>query len=149
VRRFHFPLQTLLEVRSRREEWCAQRLAEAQRLVREQVRALGELRAALAGGRAALRRALGEGAGVGEVLLHLEHIQRLEVQIARAEVRLVELRAKEEEARREYLEARRARRVVERLRERRWALYLQEVRREEGKLLDEVAIAAKNREPEG
>jgi len=83
------------------------------------------------------------------VLLHLEHIQRLEVQIARAEVRLVELRAKEEEARREYLEARRARRVVERLRERRWALYLQEVRREEGKLLDEVAIAAKNREPEG
>ncbi|MDR5704205.1 MAG: flagellar FliJ family protein [Armatimonadota bacterium] len=149
MKRFQFPLQTLLDVRSRREELCAQRLAEAQRLVREQERLVQELRTIFAEGRLALRRALEEGAGVEEILLHLEHIQRLEVHLARAEACLLELKAKEEETRKEFLEARRARRVVERLRERRWASYLQEVHREEGKFLDEVAIAAKNRELEG
>ncbi|MGE5584717.1 MAG: flagellar export protein FliJ [Bacillota bacterium] len=140
MRRFRFRLQKLLEVRRLKEDTLRQELARTQEALRrgndvlEKLGAmhgatLEELRASVAGTLdvewiAACHRYLG----------FLAH--RIEEQQA-----AVNRLAREEAAKREALvAARRARKVVEKLRERAYARYREEFARAEQAFLDEVGV---------
>ena len=140
MKRFRFQLETLLRVRREREEERKRRLAEAQRLVMEQKGRLTELFDEESRETEAQRR-LRQGG-----VIDLQEV-RARMLYSRAVVRRIQEgfdalqdRVADEGIRRtDLLRAAQERRVLEKLRERKWESWRYEAGREEQKRLDEIA----------
>jgi len=138
MKRFKFRLQKLLEVRRLKEDALRQELARAQEAVRREKAVLERLTAARGATIDALRANVGGALDVQWIAAYHGYLgflaRRIEEQRA-----VVDRAAREEVRKREALiAARRARKVVEKLRERAYARYREEVSRAEQAFLDEV-----------
>lgn len=138
MRRFKFRLQKLLEVRQLREDALRQELARAQEAVRREKAVLEKLRAARGAALEGLRANVDGALDVQWIAAYHRYLEFLACRIE--EQRAVVDRAVREEAlkREALIAARRARKVVEKLRERAYARYREEVSRSEQAFLDEV-----------
>ncbi|NLG79667.1 MAG: flagellar export protein FliJ [Firmicutes bacterium] len=138
MRRFRFRLQKLLEVRRLKEDALRQELARAQEALQREKAVLERLGAAHGATLEELRASVGGTLDVQWIAAYHRYLgflaHRIEEQRA-----VVDRAAREEAAKREALiAARRARKVVEKLKERAYARYCEEVAREEQAFLDEV-----------
>lgn len=136
--RFRFRLQKLLEVRRLKEDALRQELARAQEALQREKAVLERLGAAHGATLEELRASVGGTLDVQWIAAYHRYLgflaHRIEEQRA-----VVDRLAREEAAKREALiAARRARKVVEKLRERAYARNREEVAREGQAFLDEV-----------
>lgn len=143
MRRYQFPLQTALDLRSREEEQARRRLARSQRVLRDRRSELRRIRARLDAIVSALR---GERVGDATVALgEIEHTSRVVAEMRRRathQQRRVREAEREAETRRvELIEASRARRTLERLSERREAEHRRAELLREQRELNEAAIS--------
>lgn len=147
MRRFRFSLQRVLEVAALRERIATQAFAEA-------LRRLAEERAGLQAAEARRRRAKEElerqtrgVIALTTVLFTTGFIKALTAEIAERRMRVAEAARTAEEKRQTLLVQMKARKALERLRERRLAEYQAEVLREEQRDIDELAqqISARQR----
>ncbi len=140
MKRFAFKLEAVLRYRRGLEEQRKREFAEVQRLVNEQeaaLRALGEETSQAQKDLGAL--------GKGHLDLPLIMAQRrymlgLELRTARTHARLDELSVPLEQRRAALIAARKETKVLERLRERKLAVYLKDADREEARATDEIAV---------
>jgi flagellar FliJ protein len=138
VKRFHFRLERLLEIRAFRErEWLA-RLAEASghcARVARQIRANADARQA----------AFGTDARRGyeldlELLTYRDHyITRLGVEKRHLQEELADRKRQRDEVQKKYLEVSRDRKILDKLKERKAAEYYAHGRREEFKVQDDLS----------
>lgn len=144
MRRFEFPLQTALDLRAREEEAAQCRLGDARRAaddIRAELRQTRDSRDEII---AALRTGSSEGAGRNLTLAQIEHGHRyiagLREAIESLRQRLAAAQAVCEQRRAELVQASRARRTLERLRERQQAQHRRQEMAREQRQLDEVAV---------
>jgi flagellar protein FliJ len=147
VRKYHFTLQTALELRIREEEQEQRRLARAQRLARDRRRDLERTRKRHHAMASSLRGGGGQGATVA--LGELEHAARvladLRGRMNDQQRRLEEAESEVEARRTELVEASRARRTLERLSEQREAEHRREEQQREQREWNEAAISRHRR----
>jgi flagellar FliJ protein len=139
VKGFTFDLEKLLQLRTRREreaEIALGRAAAAVNALEERIRALARERQAGAAGRFA------PGNRAADILVYERYLRRLDqtrekllADAAQAEHTLTE-------ARELFIEASREKKVLEKLRERRFGEYRRQARREEAQILDDIAGGA-------
>lgn len=136
MKRFRFRLEGLLRLRRLRERQARRELAEALRALRDAERrcqdAHGNLREA--------ERHLAQAQGAWELRWWAEAVDVRRRQLEAAEASRAEASRLADERWARFLQLRRDRKVVERVRERRWTLHRREQERREQAQLDERAL---------
>lgn len=136
---FRFPLQQLLDLRSRTEDAARQRLCQRRQESQEQAFVLEQIRGSH---EAAASAALGNDSLPAAALLNRSlHQQRLREALAGQQQVLAQCQEAEAQQREALLEANRDRQVVDRLRERQCAAYRSDCQRRESKELEEAGTA--------
>ncbi len=139
MRRFDFRLEGILRYRSMIEEQRKMDLARETSLYERALKSLVEVQEKMAEVEGKLARKSAEGLTAAEARIHLRYLSFLR-EIERERRRELEEASKRlEEARRRLIESRRERKTIETLKERAYELYLEELKRAERKLIDEVA----------
>lgn len=138
--KFIFRAQAALDLRKKQEDVAKLALAEAQARLREAEEAMARAEARVAD---ALTRARDTEAEAGDPTLAIWYrnwIHRLRREVARCVQILDGRQADAKAAEAKALEARRAVRVIEKLRERKWDAHTSQERREEQKALDLLGV---------
>lgn len=139
---FIFPLQRLLELRSRAEDFARCHHAESQRRARHELARLEGLQQACEDAAEAVSAAPGQMVQPDRLLNNDLHHARLRAQALSQQARVEQCHDQEAERREELVLAARQRQVIERLRERRYAQHCDHQEQTERKTLDEAATAA-------
>ncbi|MCS7235348.1 MAG: flagellar FliJ family protein [Armatimonadota bacterium] len=142
MRRFRFRLQGLLRLRRLREREGRRELAEA-------LRSLRQAEARCEAARQALRQAearVVQGRDAQELRWWADAVEACRQQLARAEAVRAEAARRADELWARFLQLRRDRKVVERVRDRRWKLHQREQARREQAQLDELALLRRGRQ---
>lgn len=145
MRPFQFRLETLLKFRRLREEQAQLRLAEATAALeaeKERLAALQEEATALV---ADYRRTQAEPVTVATLKVFRDYNDKLKGDISHQHIRVDAAAQKRQECLTTLEEAAKARKLVEKLREKRLAQYQAEALLEEQKLLDELGVQAFSR----
>lgn len=136
---FVFRFEAVLTARTNAEELRRRALAEAERALVACREALRESRRRRKSGLIEFESARRTGCCAGEIPLHLAYLERLEEELRERARALAAAEQKVHRCRRELLEAVKARRMLEKLRERELAAYEAGLAASERKFLDEVA----------
>jgi flagellar FliJ protein len=147
--RYTFPLQQLLDLRSRTEDDAQRQLAETQRETRKQLRQLIELHAACAEAADTVALRPGQVVEAGALLNNGLHLAQLQSRTAGQQL-LVEQCTQREQWRHDgLLAATRDREALERLKQRRAELHRREQSLAEARQLDEACVMMfrRNHEP--
>lgn len=139
MKAFRFPLETVLSYRRQIESDRKRAFALSLKALHEHEAALQVLFVTEAQGKEDLRAMESRALDLAEVLAQRRWLGVLARRIVAARERLQIRQAAHQQARQAFLEAGRARRVLERLRERRHDDYLTAVAREEQKEMNEIA----------
>lgn len=139
MRAFRFPLEPVLSYRRQVEEARKRDFAQAHRAVIEHQQALQRLYAEESTAQADLRTMAATQLNIQDVLAQRRYLTAIARRITQGREQLQKRMQEQTLARAAYLQASRDRRVLERLRERRWEEYRVLVRRDEQKEMDEVA----------
>jgi flagellar FliJ protein len=142
VRPFEFRLETLLKFRRMQEEQAQIKLAEATAQYVAERERLAALEAELAAHVADYRRTLSEPVTVSVLKMFRDYNDKLKGDISLQHVRVDAAAHRRQECLTALEEAARARKLVEKLREKRLAQYQAEALLEEQKLLDELGLQA-------
>jgi len=143
VKRFRFDLQKLLELRAYAERDAELNLARALGEaggIQERLRAVAQERVAVAAERFKGGRSVAEIKSVDLYLLRLDHTKETLLDAAaKAELKVAQLREV-------FIEASRERRVLDKLREKRFSEYRKNASREEIKTLDDLSSGTRARQ---
>ncbi len=142
MRPFQFRLETLLKFRRMQEEQAQIKLAEATAQYVAEREALAALETELAGHVADYRRTLAEPVTVAVLKTFRDYNDKLKGDISLQHIRVESAAHRRQECLTALEEAARARKLVEKLREKRLAQYQAEALLEEQKLLDELGLQA-------
>ncbi|MDR7865456.1 MAG: flagellar export protein FliJ [Sporomusaceae bacterium] len=142
MRPFQFRLETLLKLRRMQEEQAQIKLAEATAQYVAEREALAALEAELADHVAEYRRTLSEPVTVAVLKMFRDYNDKLKGDISLQHIRVESAAHRRQECLAALEEAARARKLVEKLREKRLAQYQAEALLEEQKLLDELGLQA-------
>jgi flagellar protein FliJ len=148
MRRFDFGLKNVLKVRQSTEERLKEEYAHQTRCLAEEYR---KLEALTAQARSAEGEARAAQAGQVDLSLersYFEYLQALERRLAKAQDRIALLETERLRQQAVLLQARRAVKVLEKLRERRWAEYHKKSLRQEQKNLDDLSLMRHSLNPE-
>ncbi len=145
MRPFQFRLETLLKVRRMQEEQAQVKLAEATAAFVAEQELLTALEVDLAGHVADYRRQLRETVPVATLKMLRDYYDKLKGDIARQQENVAAADGKRRECLAVLEEAAKARKLVEKLKEKRLAQYQAEELLEEQKLLDELGLQAFSR----
>lgn len=139
MKRFEFELEGVLDHRRHLEEKSKREFALAARVVEEKRQELVALHQAIRSERDGLAQATRGQIDLGNVLTRYRYLGRLHLTIGELHLAIAKGERALEGRRAELVEARRARRVLERLRERRLSEHHAEEERQEQRATDEVA----------
>lgn len=145
MRRFSFSLQPVLEMRARREREHMQRLAEAQRVLEAAQTHLASLERARDDAARTVRERHAELDAI-ELRTYYAHLEHLTEKIALARECVAAARGHVDAARAELVAASTEKKVVERLRERRWEDFRHEERLAEQRQADDTNARIESRE---
>ncbi|OVE81815.1 flagellar export protein FliJ [bacterium M21] len=141
VKKFNYSLQSVLSYRESEQEQCRQKLADAERLVRQQEdeleRVRGEIRKA--------RHQQPIGPSAQYLILRERYLGRLRTDEKGQETRLTELQEYAETSRNELITASREVMKMEKVKDREYRHWEVESRREEQHLMDEVGTSRSTR----
>lgn len=140
MRRFEFGLKNVLKVRQTTEERLKQEYAQQTRRLADEYRKLETLSAQILASEKETRAARSGGLDINLERRYFEYLQALERRLLknRAQIAVLETELKRQQG--VLLQARRAVKVLEKLRERRWAEYAKKARRQEQKSLDDLTL---------
>lgn len=143
MKHFQFALETLLRMRRHAEERISQEFADQQRRVEEQKRKIEDMNQSRMEAENRERAAVQPSACVDLVMEQAcdEYVRRLGESIRRAQAELDAMLAELERQRNVLIQAQREVKILEKLRERRYAEYLKTARRLEQGFLDEIGIS--------
>lgn len=142
MRRFSFSLEPVLRYRTQAEQQRRRELAEAQQAVLEQQDELQNLVLSEQGQMSEMRLIHGGPLDVPLLLRFQQYLHHLARRIEESVQQLKKRMETREERRLVLVAASKQRRVLERLRERRWQEYQLELGREEQRMLDEIGAGA-------
>jgi len=136
MKRFSFRLQRVLEIRERFRDERRQELVQRNFERDHEQRVLEDLDQEF------LRSKVREGGtySASELVLMGDYSRRLEQEIEQQRVRVVAAEQAAEEARERYIEASREAKALEKLKDKRRVEYQEQVLKEEGNQLDELAV---------
>jgi len=140
MRRFEFGLKTVLKVRRSTEERLKQEYANQTRRLNEEYRKLETLSAQVLASEEEARAAQSNQVGLALERAYCEYLQSLERRLAKTRERIVLLETELKRQQAVLLQARRAVKVLEKLRERRWAEYHKKSQQQEQKNLDDLTM---------
>ncbi len=139
MRRFQFKLQTVLDVKKKREEVLQAELAQLRELYQQQQESLAHLEEKHLFYQAQLQNQREDQLEIKSILAHLEYLKFIAGQISQQEEELSRLTEALEGKRASLVEASQECQLLEGLKERERVGHLLEYRREEQRFLDEVA----------
>jgi flagellar FliJ protein len=140
MRRFEFGLKTVLKVRRSTEERLKQEYANQTRRLNEEYRKLETLSAQVLASEEEARAAQSNQVDLALERAYCEYLQSLERRLAKTRERIVLLETELKRQQAVLLQARRAVKVLEKLRERRWAEYHKKSQQQEQKNLDDLTM---------
>ncbi|HEX7898198.1 MAG TPA: flagellar export protein FliJ [Planctomycetota bacterium] len=140
---FRFRLERLLEIRRAKEEVAQRDFAEAARAAQAEARALAALLAEEEESKRASRELRRGPLDLAALRLQEGYLSAVDKRVRASRGRLLELQAAEAGKRRALVEAMKAVKVLERFRERKLAEWILSADRDERKVLDEAAHAAR------
>jgi flagellar export protein FliJ len=143
VSAFRFRLERLLEVRRAKEDVARRELAEAARAAGEETRVLTALLAEEEESKRASRERRRGPLDLAALRLQEGYLRALDPRVRASRERLLALQGVEAGKRRALVEAMKAVKVLERFRERKLAEWILSADRDERKVLDEAAHAAR------
>lgn len=149
MKKFSFSLQTVLELKRRREEALLEELGRCQRAVAEAEAALASLRGERRRVQRELARLLTGQVVVTRVREARDYLVGLDGETARQVERVRRRREEVDDCRRRVVVAAQERKVLERLRDRQWDAYLEAFSRQEQAFLDEIATQGYARPEQG
>ncbi len=140
MRRFHFPLQTVLRVRELHEREAQRKLAMQSAEIAQLDRLNSQTREEIAAQQSDLRALQQRGSlDPSELTRRRAWIGHLGRTVSQREVLRAQMVAKRDQLQAEFVAARKATRTIEKLRERRWTEYATQRRKQEQALADELA----------
>jgi flagellar FliJ protein len=139
MRRFKFPLETVLRLRRYQEQEARQEFQWALLRLREAEELLGALLEQRVASQERLREQLAQGSPSALLVALWQGLAHLEEMIRQQQQTVAELEAQAETRRQQYVERQRERQTVEKLKEKRWTEYRYEMERLEQQSLDEGA----------
>ncbi|MBI2267006.1 MAG: flagellar export protein FliJ [Armatimonadetes bacterium] len=141
MKRFAFRFQTVLDVRRQREETLMRELSQREAVLSEAVTVLENLRNKESSTRETLKEKLQAAISLLEVGLFQVYLQKLAGAIEEQKVWVAQLEAWVQEKRDEVVEALKARKVMEKIKEKDHTLYRKEVARVDQNFLDEIVTS--------
>jgi len=142
MKRFFFSLQTLLDYRKRKEEELKKKLAAKVAEEERERQILRKLERKVTLCQENLRKKeRKEKIELAIMLLYNSYLKRLEEQIEEQKKRIEKISQEKKTLHQEFLQASKARKIVEKMREKRWTKYVYHQRKLEQDLIDESAIA--------
>ncbi len=142
---FNFRLQPVLEHRRRLEDQAKLKLARAKIAERQARQVLTSMETAFGDGQSDMADARRAEIDASEVAVYQRYLDRLKQDIAEQGGIVTTLHVHSEERRSEVMDGMKARKVVEKLKERQYQQYQIEVNRNEQKQVDEFATTRYNR----
>jgi len=139
MKRFHYRLNKVLEVKKILEKKRAKELADAIKAFNRQQDSLNRLRAQREGLFEEMKTRISGVLSLHELTAYYSYIGRLTYEMFQQRSRLEELRRRVDDQRDRYFAANREKQILERLKERKYVDYLYEIGREEQSFLDEIA----------
>lgn len=140
MRRFEFGLKTVLKVRQSTEERLKQEFAQQARQLSEEYRNLEKLSAQILASEKQVRASQGGAVDLNLERAYFEYLQALERRLSKSRERIQLMEAELRRQQEILLQARRAVKVLEKLREKRWAEYHKKIQRQEQKNADELTM---------
>jgi flagellar FliJ protein len=140
MRRFEFGLKTVLKVRRSTEERLKQEYANQTRRLNEEYRKLETLSAQVLASEEEARAAQSNQVDLALERAYCDYLQTLERRLTKTRERIVLLESELKRQQAVLLQARRAVKVLEKLRERRWAEYHKKSQQQEQKNLDDLTM---------
>ena len=137
---FKFPLEAVLQVRSRKLEQAQLALAETLREIRDLEIKLAQVERKQRDGKKEMEKRSGEGISADEFILRRMYLNGLLAQARQFKDELAECRKKAHQRRQDLVAADRDKKMVERLKEQAYVRYGQEAKAREIKALDEFAV---------
>ena len=137
--RFQFRLQKVMQARQFKEEIAKKNLATAQTALKEELQFLGRLEAFHRDAMIQMEAHIEGQVNVADVLLDIAYISSLSEEIAAQQRKIVQRTEEVERKRQMLVEASKDKKMLERIRERRYLAYLQEANRAEQAVIDEIA----------
>lgn len=144
--RFSFKLQRVLDIKGRREEQLKGELASAKREYKEEEEVLHSLERSYSIYLDGLRRHQLKTISIQEVNWYRTYLSKLANDISVQSQKLEDLLRRIDELKEKLIEVSKERRVLEKLRERKWDEFKKEVERLEQETLDEIGISRHIRE---
>ena len=137
--RFQFRLQKVMQARQFKEEIAKKNLAAAQTALKEDLQFLERLEALHRDAMIQMEAHIEGQVNVADVLLDIAYISSLSEEIAAQQRKIVQRTEEVERKRQMLVEASKDKKMLERIRERRYLAYLQEANRAEQAVIDEIA----------
>ncbi len=141
MKRFRFRLETVLKLRRRKEEAAQQELAVCQTLLLRELEAAVALEEARESARQQLAKDQAQALPAQHLHQYNLYMQKLSAEQARREMQAAVLEVEQEAKREALVSASRDKRVLEKLRDRRWATHLAECTAQERRITEDIATA--------
>lgn len=141
MKKFSFPLQFLLDYRKRREDKLKKELAGVIEEENQEKMILTRLRKKMALCQEELYSKESNGMELAMVLLYYSYMEKLIAQISEQKRKIEKIARKREKIREELLKASQEKKLMEKIREKRWARFIYLKGKLEQQLIDESAIS--------
>lgn len=140
MKKFRFRFQSVLDVRTEREEQCKRELGNLTRVRESQEQRLRNMTRERDVCEEMARKQIHSGTSVAQAALHHAYLRRMGQEIEKQGAVLTNLSKRIEEKRRELIEAAKERRIMERLLERDQKDFMMRVEKSEQAFLDELSL---------
>ncbi|NPV25923.1 MAG: flagellar export protein FliJ [Firmicutes bacterium] len=140
MRRFKFKLQTNLDLVYKREELLKQEFFQQQKRFNQEMKALKQLRERCQQLQDEMRGVVQGTLNLARIKLYNDFFPMLLKQIKQQSIQVESARQDLESARHALMKIVKEKKILEKLRQRQWEIYQQEVLREEQKVIDELAV---------
>ncbi|MCD6317719.1 flagellar export protein FliJ [Candidatus Aerophobetes bacterium] len=142
MKKFTFPLQSLLDYRQRKENRLKKELSEIKKEWEKEREILEKFQINKKKCEQELReKRESKEINISLILLYQSHLDRIINQIAKQKRKVADISLKLKNKRKQIIEASKERKIVEKLREKKWLKFTEAIEKAEQHFIDEIALA--------
>jgi len=141
MKKFSFPLQLLLDYREKKEDRLKKELAQIKRRLEKERKNLAQLQLdSMTNMRELKKKHQSEKVEIALILLYYSYLDKLIYQIKKQSEIVVNISREMEEKRKQVIEASRGKKIIEKLKERKWIEFSHYREKTEQNFIDEMAL---------